>query len=146
MKLTRFTDFGLRALMYLGAHPGRPISAGEISDRFRVSRDHMMKSLQALDAMGLVSATRGRGGGFQLTRGAGLARLGFVARTLEPSLALAECFEEESTCPLTGGCLLAGALGEAQAAFFDTLDGYTLGDLVAADGPHLVQLGGLHVG
>lgn len=142
MKLTRFTDIGLRALMYLGAHPGRPVPAGEIAERFNVSRDHLMKSLQTLDALGIVAGSRGRGGGFTLTRTAAGIRLGRVARALEPSLALAECFEPGSTCPLTRDCRLAHALREAQASFFDTLDRYTLADLLDADRAHLVQLGG----
>ncbi|MDH3204971.1 MAG: Rrf2 family transcriptional regulator [Gemmatimonadota bacterium] len=141
MRLTRFSDIGLRALMYLGAHRGRLVPTQEISERLNVSRDHLMKSLQALDAMGLVAATRGRGGGFSLRSEGSSIRLGDLVRSLEPSLALAECFEAVSTCPLTGDCRLSGVLAEAQRGFFDILDRYTVGDLVQADRPRLVQLG-----
>jgi Rrf2 family transcriptional regulator, nitric oxide-sensitive transcriptional repressor len=142
MRLTRFSDIGLRALMYLGAHPERTVPAAEISGAMNVSADHLMKSLQALDALGFVSGTRGRGGGFSLSRHVRSIRLGALVRSLEPSLALAECFEPESRCPLTGGCRLAGALREAQRSFFDVLDRYSLEDLLEADGARLVQLGG----
>jgi Rrf2 family nitric oxide-sensitive transcriptional repressor len=145
MRLTRFSDIGLRALMYLGAHPGRTVPTAEISDAMNVSHFHLMKSLQALDALGVVSGTRGRGGGFSLSRKGTSIRLGALVRRLEPSLALAECFEAESTCPLTGDCRLAGVLSEAQRAFFDALDRYTLGDLLEADRAQLVQMGGPRV-
>lgn len=141
MRLTRFSDIGLRALMYLAAHRGRVVPATEISERLNVSRDHLMKSLQTLDALGLVAGTRGRGGGFSLARPETTMRLGSLVRALEPSLALAECFEAESTCPLTGGCRLAAVLDEAQRHFFETLDRYTVGDLLASDRPRIVQLG-----
>ena len=145
MRLTRFSDIGLRALMYLGAHPGRTVPAAEISGAMNVSADHLMKSLQALDGLGVVRGTRGRGGGFSLSRAGRSIRLGALVRSLEPSLALAECFEPGSRCPLTGSCRLAGALHEAQRSFFDALDRYTLDDLLEADGAQLVQLGGPHV-
>jgi Rrf2 family nitric oxide-sensitive transcriptional repressor len=146
MRLTRFSDIGLRALLYLGAHPGRTVPAAEISSAMRVSSDHLMKSLQALDALGAVSGTRGRGGGFSLSRDASSIRVGALVRSLERSLALAECFAAESRCPLTGSCRLAGALSEAQRSFFDVLDRFTLGDLLESDQARLVQLGGRRVG
>ncbi len=69
-------------------------------------------------------------------------KVGSLVRQLEPSLALAECFESESACPLTGDCRLAGALSEAQDSFFRTLDQYTVQDLVAANYQQLVEIGG----
>ncbi|HET9948723.1 MAG TPA: Rrf2 family transcriptional regulator [Longimicrobiales bacterium] len=141
MRLTRFSDISLRALMYLGAHPERAVPAAEMSERLRVSRDHLMKSLQALAALGVVSGSRGRGGGFRLGGRAAGVRIGELVRRLEPGFELAECFGPASRCPLTGGCRLAGALREAQQAFLDTLDRYTLDDLVAAERPVLVGLG-----
>jgi Rrf2 family nitric oxide-sensitive transcriptional repressor len=113
-----------------------------MATKLHVSREHLMKSLQALSGMGLVEAVRGRGGGFCLSGKGNEIRIGALVRDLEPSLAMAECFEPNSTCPMTGRCRLAGVLGEAQNSFFQTLDRYTLADLLHADRPVLVQLGG----
>jgi Rrf2 family nitric oxide-sensitive transcriptional repressor len=146
MRLTRFTDIGLRALMYLGSHPGRTVSAHEIAERFRVSQDHVMKSLQRLVALGIVRGRRGRAGGFIMVRDPQTLRIGEVARGLEPSLALAECFEESSTCPLTDHCRLAGALADAQSAFFDSLDQTTVADLAGGDLVRLLELRGGRAG
>lgn len=158
MRLTRFTDLALRALLVLAADPGRVVSSTELARRLNASRDHLLKGLQALDARGLVTATRGRGGGYALAPGVGSesraegappvpsrppVSLGELVRSLEPTLALAECFESGSTCPLTGECRLAQALDEARDAFFAALDRYTLADLVAGDLPRLVQLAGV---
>ena len=125
--------------MYLGAHPG-PVSARTIAEVYGVSKDHVMKSLQALGALGIVEATPGRSGGFRLVKDPASLRLGRLVADLEPSVTLAECFSPESTCPLTPSCGLAGALARAQAEFFAALDQSTLDDLLQSTGPQLVQL------
>lgn len=140
MRLSRFSDICLRALMYLGAHPDRLVPTAEMSERLCVSREHLMKCLQTLADLDLVEGVRGRGGGFRLTGDGGEIRLGDLVRHTEPTLAMAECFEPVSTCPLTGQCRLAGVLAESQNAFFGTMDRYTLSDLLAADRQTLVQL------
>jgi Rrf2 family nitric oxide-sensitive transcriptional repressor len=129
MRLTQFTDIGLRALMYLGAHPGRPVPTSEMALRLQVSKNHLMKSLQALSDLHLVAGTRGNGGGFLLVEGAPAIRLGTLVRRLEPNVALVECFSPGSSCPLTTDCRLADALAEASECFFEILDEYTLADL-----------------
>lgn len=141
MRLTRFTDIALRALLYLGAHRDRRVSSAELAEALHVSRDHLLKSLRALGEEGLVSGTRGRGGGFELVRGGESVLLGELVRALEPSLALAECFGPESSCPLTPDCALADALTGARRAFFEALDRHTLSDLVARTRPRLVAIG-----
>ena len=140
MRLSRFTDIALRSVMYLGAHAER-VSAREVADAYGVSKDHVMKGLQALAGLGIVDAKPGRDGGFLLCRAPEGIRLGGLVRHLEPSLDLAECFTPGSACPLTGACELADALDDAQRAFFAALDRYTVADLLASNHPRLVQLG-----
>lgn len=139
MRLSRFTDFGLRSLMYLGAHGGR-ISSSEIARAFGISQDHVIKALQALVGNGILSSLPGRGGGFVLEADPARVRLGDLVRELEPSLAMAECFEPGSRCPLTPDCELSSALRDAQEAFFRTLDEYTLADLIRGTRAQLVRL------
>lgn len=140
MRLSRFTDISLRALLYLGAAPERVVATREMADRLVVSREHLMKCLRALSDLELVESVQGRAGGYRVSRRRGDMRLGDLVRRLEPSLAMAECFEPDSTCPLTGRCRLAGALASAQAAFLADLDRQTIDDLIAADRPTLVQI------
>lgn len=139
MRLSRFTDIALRSLLYLGARPG-PQSARSVADAYGVSKDHVMKGLQALNGLGVVDSRPGRAGGFSLVADPRDVRLGALIASLEPSMALAECFEDASACPLTPACGLAGALHRAQGAFLTTLDQYTLADLLNTTGTHLVTL------
>lgn len=139
MRLSRFTDIGLRALMYVGAHGGR-VSSGEIAEVFDISRDHVTKSLQALVGLGALDSTPGRNGGYSLAGDPARLLLGAVVRRLEPSLEMAECFGPDSECPLTTTCELTTALRRAQGAFFDTLDEYTIADLIEGTRSPLVEL------
>lgn len=140
MRVSRFSDISLRALMYLGADPDRMIPSAEMAEKLRVSKEHLVKGLQALVGLGLVESSRGRGGGYILSGDGREMRLGALVRELEPTLAMAECFEPNSTCPLTGNCRLAGVLAEAQRDFFTALDRYTLDDLLRSDRQTLVQI------
>jgi Rrf2 family nitric oxide-sensitive transcriptional repressor len=139
MRLSRFTDIGLRALMVMSARPER-IPAGTLAEIHGVSRAHLTKSLQRLASLGLVDTQPGPGGGFRLSRDPADVRLGDLVRDMEPSMALAECFAPGSTCVLTGSCRLAGALDGAKTAFLDELNRYTLADLVAPHRSKLVRL------
>lgn len=125
--------------MYIAAQ-GRNVSAREVAEAFHVSRDHVTKSMQGLVALGALSSTPGRNGGFEMDADPETLRLGRLVRSLEPNLDLAECFAEESTCPLTDACELSHALAEAREAFFDSLDRYTLADLVRGTYQGLVQI------
>lgn len=145
MRITRFTDIGMRGLMQIGTRT-EPVSTVELARCLNVSREHLKKSTTALEQLGVLRATRGRSGGFSLSRPAHDVRIGTVPRALESGSALVECFGEESTCPLTDNCPLASRLAEAQDAFCRVLDRYTLQDLLRAGGTTLVQLRDLTAG
>ncbi|MFP3947714.1 MAG: RrF2 family transcriptional regulator [Longimicrobiales bacterium] len=139
MRLSRFTDIGLRALMYAGAR-NRRVSSGEIAGAFGISRDHVTKSLQALVGLGAMDSKPGRNGGYALDADPRVLRLGEVVRKLEPTVEMAECFGPDSRCPLTKSCELSTALSRAQLAFFEALDEYTVADLIEGTRAPLVQL------
>ena len=142
MQLSKFSDYGLRALMYLGARQGRVARAEEIAGAFGISANHMVKSLQALVRQGWVRSLPGRGGGYVFGEDAARIRVGEVVRQLEPNFDMAECFApEKNSCPLVPGCLLSTALDEAQAAFLAELDCYTVEDLLAAKRDRLLAIG-----
>ena len=141
MRLNRRTDYALRALLYLATEAPAGGTSTEIAQRFGLSSGHMLKVMQALAGQGLVVLGRGRGVPSRLARPAHDITVGEVVRALEPS-ELVECFgpKAESRCPLTGACGLANTLANAQAAFYASLDGVTLGALTKADSPLLIQL------
>lgn len=132
MRLTAFTDFGLRALMRLAAEPERVITTDEIAREYRISRNHLVKVVRQLAEAGLVVTTRGGGGGMRLARPADEIRLGEVVRQLEGRHALVECFRADGgDCVLTPSCQLKTRLARAADAFLADLDRSTLADCIA---------------
>ena len=131
MKLTTFTDYSLRVLMFAATAPeGRATIAG-VAGAFGISEHHVVKVVHMLGRAGLLANTRGRGGGFALARPARAINVGQVVRLTEGADMPAECFGKSDACLLTPVCRLSGALAQAVEAFYGVLDGYTLDDLVA---------------
>jgi Rrf2 family nitric oxide-sensitive transcriptional repressor len=131
MHLTQFSDYAMRVAIYLACHPGRLVSAEEISQAYGISRHHLVKVAQTLAELGVVSAQRGRGGGMQLARSPSDINVGWLIRRTEPHFDLVECFDAETnTCPIAPACGLKGALRRAQQAFLAVLDEYTLDQLL----------------
>ena len=129
MRLTDFTDYGLRALMRLAGAPERLFTTDEISAEFKISRNHLTKIVQALAQAGFVTTLRGAGGGFRLARPAGEIGLGDVVRVLEERHALVECFQTDGGgCLLTPRCRLKSKLAAARLAFYRELDSWSLAD------------------
>lgn len=134
MRLTQWTDYSLRVLMYCAIHAERaqPVTITEIAEVHGISRSHLMKIVQELSARGLLDTTRGRGGGVRLLQPAQAITVGAVVRATETDFALVECFDaERNQCRLRGRCRLQGVLEQALAAYLAVLDGVTLADLVA---------------
>jgi Rrf2 family nitric oxide-sensitive transcriptional repressor len=130
MRLTNFSDYALRVLMYAALRDDRLITIDETAKVYGISRAHLMKVVNQLTRAGYLKAVRGRSGGVVLAKAPGKIRLGDVVRATEPDFALVECFGVGNRCLITPRCRLRGVLGEALAAFIGTLDRYTLADLI----------------
>ena len=132
MRLTAFTDFGLRVLMVLAGDPGRSFTTAEIAGAFGISRNHLTKVVAALAQAGFVATQRGQGGGFRLARPADELRLGDVIRHLEAGQPLVECFRADGgACRLAPDCRLRHRLAAGWAAFLAELDRTTLAQCTA---------------
>ena len=143
MRLTRYTDYALRTLIYLGLNEPRQSSIGEIARAYGISENHLTKVVHQLGRLGLVRTIRGRGGGLRLALDPAEIVVGAVVRRTEEDLALVECFSG-GACAITPSCRLRRALGEALAAFLAVLDGYTLADLLGGgDGAAVALMLGL---
>lgn len=134
MRLTQWTDYTLRVLMYCAASEGRvrPVTISEVAESYGISRSHLTKIVQELSAQGLLETTRGRGGGMRLMKPAADINIGAVVRATETDFNLVECFDPENNqCRLSSHCYLKGVLGQAMYAFLTVLDKVTLADLLS---------------
>ena len=140
MQLTQFSDYSLRLLLYLAAHPDRLVPIEEVSRAYGVSHHHLVKIVQLLVDRKFIASTRGRGGGLRLNRPPAEINVGALVRITEPHFDLVECFDRTTnTCPIEPACGLKQVLRDAGHAFLDVLDRRTLADFVPR-APELIRL------
>lgn len=131
MRLTSYTDYALRTLMYLAMNRDRLVTIGDIADAHHIAKNHLTKVVHQLGTLGFVETVRGRSGGLRLGREPEAITVGEVVRHTESDFYVASCFDASTTpCLYAAGCELRGALGEATAAFLGVLDRVTLDQMV----------------
>lgn len=133
MRLTQWTDYTLRVLMYCAACQEReqPVTISEVAEAHGISRSHLTKIVQQLAAQGLLDTTRGRGGGMRLMKPASEINLGQIVRMTETDFDMVECFNAElNQCRMSSHCRLQAVLSDATRAYLAVLDSLTVADLV----------------
>ena len=131
MRLTAFSDYTLRVLMYLALERDRLATIPEVAAAYGVSRNHLMKVVHQLALAGVIETVRGKGGGIRLARPPEAIRIGAIVRAAEGEGPIVECLSHDANaCPITPVCRLTRVLVEGFGALYDHLDRYTLADLV----------------
>jgi len=129
MRLTSYTDYALRVLLYTGA-AGRLVTISNISDAFGISKEHLRKVVHSLAQLGYITTTQGRNGGIVLAKPADQINIRDIVLLFETT-PLVECFNSETNnCQINGMCGLKHVLAKAQKSFLDTLGRYYLSDLI----------------
>ncbi|MHA7815152.1 MAG: RrF2 family transcriptional regulator [Pseudohaliea sp.] len=132
MRLTSYTNYSLRILMYCALHRDRLVTIPEVATAFDISRAHLLKSARHLGQLGYLHTVRGRNGGIELARPPERIPVGEAIRALEDTGDFVECFNpERNQCRIAGTCKLTGLLKRGLEGFYRELDGSTLADLVS---------------
>ncbi len=126
MRLTRYTDYSLRVLIYLATHAEKPCAIADIAKAYRISYNHLMKVVNALANHGFVETTRGRGGGIKLARAPEKIGVGDVVRKTEDGIELADC----GSCVIAPACGLTPVLSKGVNAMLAVFDDYTIADFM----------------
>jgi Rrf2 family nitric oxide-sensitive transcriptional repressor len=131
MRLSEYTDYTLRVLMYCAVNRQSLVTVAELAEHYNLSKNHLMKVVNDLARRGLIETTRGRGGGLRLLKPAEDIRVGDVVRASESDFRLVECFDPQTdNCVLSPSCRLRLLFQSGLQAFFERLDGATLADIV----------------
>lgn len=143
MRLTVYSDYALRLMMYLGLNVGKLATISEVSEAYGVSKAHLMKITHELGKKGLIETVRGRHGGMRLGQDARSIKVGDIVRACEPDFAIVPCMERGAVlvCTIQPACVLKRALSSATEAFLNALDGITLADLLKPSAPLRQLLG-----
>jgi len=139
MQLTRFSDYSIRTLIYLGLlPPGELSNVASVAAHYDISRNHVVKVVHQLAQLGYIDSVKGKGGGIRLAKPASRICLGEVIRHTEGTLFPINC--GEPYCRILPGCRVKGVLQEAMDAFMAVLERYTLADVLEGQQPELKQL------
>ncbi|SOE72249.1 transcriptional regulator, BadM/Rrf2 family [Burkholderia sp. OK233] len=145
MRLTDYTDYSLRVLLYLTVRGEGLSTIQDISDAYGISKNHLMKVVQQLGELGWVETVRGRNGGLRLAEQTSALTVGEIVRATESDFALVGCFpdqhNERRACVITSHCHLRGVLEAARNAFLAELDRHTIGEVATPHGPLAALLG-----
>jgi Rrf2 family nitric oxide-sensitive transcriptional repressor len=132
MRLTAFSDYTLRVLMYLALDRTRLATIPEVAAAYGISENHLMKVVHRLARAGIVESVRGNRGGIRLARPPEEIRLGAVVRASEGNAPIVACLSGDAhACRIAAPCRLRGILIGAFDALYESLDQHTLADLVA---------------
>ena len=130
MRLASFTDYSIRVLIYLGIKGDELATVSEISKKYDISKNHLVKVAHNLSKMGLIHSFKGKGGGIRLAQGPESMNIGKIIQDLEKDVVLVECFGINGQCKLNPVCKLKAALSVATRSFYKSLESYTLADMI----------------
>lgn len=132
MQLTQFTDYSLRALIYIALRDGALCTITEIAESYHISKNHMMKVVHRLSQLGVLKTIRGKNGGLQLNEKPENINIGDLVQKIEPNFHIVECFDKANgRCVISPVCRLKGVLNEAKTSFINELQKYTLLDIIS---------------
>lgn len=132
MRLTDYTDYTLRVLMFCALNPDRSVTIAELAQSHAISKNHLMKIVNDLANQGVLQTTRGRGGGLKLQKNPADIGIGDVVRASETDFRMVECFDStHNACTLTAHCRLKAVFGSALESYLRELDKVTLADITA---------------
>lgn len=135
MRLTTFSDYSIRVIMYLGIQPGELVKISDIANAYNISENHLTKVVHQLAQKSYIETVRGKGGGLRLVRDPKTINIGELIRETEGDAGFLPCLDTEGACCIQSTCKLMGILREAQVALYAVLDKYTLADLLTPQEP-----------
>ncbi len=130
MRLASFTDYSLRVLIYLAMKEQDRSTVSEIADKYQISKNHLVKVVHNLSTMGLINSFKGKGGGITLALPPEKINIGKLIKELESDSLLVECFGSNGLCKIDPSCKLKGLLKNAEKSFYQSLENFTLADIL----------------
>ena len=132
MQLNRFTDLGMRVLMYLGSIEGPSVTIARLAEDLQVSKNHLVKVVHFMAQQQWLLTSRGKSGGIALAKRPEDYAIGNVVRVLEQNSVngerLINC--QQPPCVLLPACGLPFILQQALEQFYQFLNQYNLADVV----------------
>ncbi|KKO18956.1 MAG: transcriptional regulator [Candidatus Brocadia sp.] len=132
MKLSKKSDYALRAMIYLSMNYRKgAIQIKEISTNERIPQKFLENILLILRKVGILNSKIGLKGGYELARSPDLITLGEVIRALDGAIAPLDCVSKMSYKPCSEEvtCVIRGVMIDIRNAITDVLDRMTFADM-----------------
>ena len=130
MRLTRFTNYSLRVLIYLGQNRKNRVTIHQISETYDISKNHLMKVVSNLTRLQIVVSQRGPGGGIRLNRLPEEISLKEVIGNTEKHLQQVDTSKPVEINEATADTRLSGYLQQALQTYMESLGRFTLADVL----------------
>jgi Rrf2 family iron-sulfur cluster assembly transcriptional regulator len=131
VQLTKKASYGLIAALELARTPSAgPVAASAIADRYSLPSPFVEKILHRLKQAGLLTSTKGRGGGYTLASEPESVSVRHVLEALGETVNLLGCLTSDSACDLTDVCPTKHAWGTINRRFLELLESLSLRDLL----------------
>ena len=149
MRLSRRSEYGLRALTDLVRHDGEgPVALAVLAQRNNLPTKFLEQIMATLKHGGVVRTTLGAHGGYALAADPTTVTIGRVVRLLDGALAPLPCvslrYYSRCSCPDEGTCALRDVMIDVRDAMLEILDKETLADMAAREGKVDIDPRGLH--
>jgi Rrf2 family protein len=149
MRLSRRSEYGLRALVDLVRHDGSgPVALGALAQRNNLPTKFLEQIMATLKHGGIVRTTLGSHGGYEMAADASAVSIGRVVRLLDGALAPLPCvslrYYGRCSCPDEATCPLRDVMIDVRDVMLEILDKETLAELAAREGRASIDPRGLH--
>lgn len=130
MQLTFYSDYSLRVLVYLSRIPKSTTTILEITNFYKISKNHLIKIVHHLAQLGFITTIQGKREGIKINPACYRFTLAEILQKTEPNFKLVECFDKEANrCVITQHCDLQKVFNQALKAFLEVLNNYTLAEV-----------------
>jgi Rrf2 family protein len=143
LKISRLTDYGLLAAVYLARHHGEVVTAREMAEFYHLPLPMITKVLKTLQQGGMIHSHRGVGGGYSFDSDPESVTLGQLIDVLEGPWDLVECETTDehgrAVCSIRVACPSRRFMFGINQAIKGAFEQLTLGDLTRGVMPHPVM-------
>ena len=127
MKLSTRSRYSARLMVELAFHYGeRPVLLKDISSSQEISLKYLAQLMMPLKIAGLIKSSRGAHGGYFLSKHPKDIKLSEIIVAVEGPFNLVECVDNAAVCSRSDFCITREIWAEINNKFFETLDSYTL--------------------
>lgn len=130
LRISKLTDYAIIIMAYIGKNADKTLRTNEIASSTNITTPTVAKLLKKLTKANFLSSVRGAMGGYKLAKSTEEISIADIINCVEGQIGLTECSVKEHLCDISSLCNLKQPWMNINAVIFNTLDKYTLNELI----------------